>query len=189
MPVGISARHIHLSLEHMEMLFGKGHKLTPIKELMGGQYAAQETLTLAAIGGSIEKVRVLGPLRKKSQVEVSATDARSLGITPPVRESGDLSGSAPITLLGPKGTVHLSEGCIIAKRHIHLPPGQGYKDGDLVSVRIQGSRGLIFDNIKIRVDPTFTPEMHIDTDEANACGIKNFERAVIICSSAGSQDA
>jgi len=174
--IGVSARHIHLSQEHVETLFGYGHKLTPKVELMGGQYAANETVTIAGQKSSMEKVRVLGPVRSATQVEVSATDAIKLGMSPPLRESGDIKGSAPITVIGPKGEIHLAEGCIIASRHIHMSPQDaarfGIADGDVVSIETGGSRGLTFNNVKIRVDPSFTLEMHIDTDEANAGGIK-----------------
>ncbi|MCL2421278.1 MAG: PduL/EutD family phosphate acyltransferase, partial [Defluviitaleaceae bacterium] len=155
-PVGVSARHIHLSRTHVDILFGKGYRLTRKKELMGGHYAANETVTIAGTG-TIEHVRVLGPERKQTQVEISATDSIKLGVKPPVRESGDLAGSASVAVIGPKGAVYLEVGCIIAARHIHMPPGavEGLKDGDVVSVRVQGSRGLVFDHVKVRVDPSF----------------------------------
>jgi len=176
-PIGVSARHIHLSHEHVETLFGKGHKLTPVKELMGGQYAAAEQVTIVGPKlRTIENVRVLGPVRKQTQIEVSTTDAVKLGISPPLRESGDLKGSAPITVAGPKGAVYLDEGCIIASRHIHMSPSDAaaadVKDGDMISIKTEGPRGATLDNVKIRVDSTYTLEMHIDTDEANACGIR-----------------
>jgi len=176
--VGVSARHIHLSAEHVEILFGRGHALTPKAELMGGQYAANETVTIVGAKlQAIENVRVLGPVRTATQVEVSATDAIKLGNRPPLRESGDIGGSAPITVVGPKGAVHLVEGCIIASRHIHMSPTDaaafGVADGSVVSVEKGGERGLTFNNVKIRVAPSFTLEMHIDTDEANAAGIKS----------------
>ena len=179
-PVGVSGRHVHLAEEHVEILFGPGYRLTRKKELMGGQYAAEEVVTIISqkLRG-IENVRVLGPPRKQTQVEISATDAIRLGISAPLRESGNISGSAPISIAGPKGTLHLNEGCILAARHIHMPPGGlGYQDGDTVSVKVGGERGLVFNNVKIRVDPSFTVEMHIDTDEANAFGItgKSFAR-------------
>ena len=182
-PVGVSARHIHLSREHIEMLFGRGYQLSKRQELMGGQFAAEETVTIAG-RAAIENVRVLGPERKQTQVEISATDAIKLGICPPLRESGDLAGSAPITVVGPKGAVYLNEGCIVAARHVHMPPSEavrlGLEDGAVVSVKTEGQRGLVFDNVKIRVDPTFTLEMHIDTDEANACGVKTGDFAKIL---------
>lgn len=176
-PVGISARHVHLSREHVELLFGKGYELTKKKELMGGQFAAEECVTI--IGSkltAIEKVRILGPVRSQSQVEISKTDTIKLGINAPVRDSGILAGSAGITVVGPKGSITLQEGCIIAKRHIHFSPEDavkfGVKDKDTVSVKVPGDRGGILENVLVRVNETYTLEMHIDTDEANAMGIK-----------------
>jgi putative phosphotransacetylase len=164
-PVGVSARHIHLSRQHLDILFGTGYQLRQRHELMGGQYAAEECVTIVGANlRAIEKVRILGPERAQTQVEISATDKVRLG------------GTAPITIIGTKGAVYLSQGGIIAPRHIHMPPdiarAANVCDGDLVSIKIDGERGIIFDNIKIRIDPTFTLEMHIDTDEANACGLK-----------------
>ena len=173
-PVGVSGRHIHLSAEHIKQLFGAGYQLSKKKELMGGQYACEECVTIVGSNlKAIENVRILEPERKQTQVEISATDAIRLGLKAPVRESGDLAGSAPITIVGPKGAVHLSEGCIIAARHIHMPAGMGFKDGEIISVEVGGQRGLRLDNVKIRVDASFTLEMHIDTDESNACGLKS----------------
>ena len=184
-PIGVSARHVHLTQEHVETLFGKGYELTKKKDLMGGQYAANETVTIVGLKlRAIENVRVLGPVRKQSQVEISATDAVKLGIKAPIRESGNLKGSAPIAVVGPKGAVYLNEGCIIAKRHIHMAPGDaekaGLADGDVVSVRVENERGTIFNHVQIRVDKSFTLEMHIDTDEANASQISTGALAVII---------
>ncbi|WP_408605710.1 phosphate propanoyltransferase [Anaerobium acetethylicum] len=175
-PIGISARHVHLCREHIDILFGKGYQLTEKKELMGGQYAAQECVTLVGTKlRAIESVRILGPERKASQVEVSKTDAIRLGINPPVRESGNTAGSAPIAIVGPKGAVYLDEGCIVAKRHIHMSPADaenfGVTDGQIVSVKFDNSRGGTFEGVQIRVDKTFTLEMHIDTDEANGLGV------------------
>ena len=175
-PVGVSARHVHVSREHLDILFGEGYELTKKKELMGGQYAAEECVTI--IGGKlspIEKVRILGPIRSESQVEISRTDAVKLGIKAPARESGKLKGSAPITIVGPIGVVALQEGCIVAKRHIHMSPEDavrfGLKDNDFVSVKVEGERGGILGDVQVRVHKTYTLEMHIDTDEANALGI------------------
>lgn len=129
-------------------------------------------------------MRILGPVRKQSQVEISATDARTLGVNAPIRQSGDIKDSAPIALVGPKGAVYLKEGCIVAARHIHMNPSQaasaGLADGDFVSVKMGNERGAVLDNVKIRVDASFTLEMHIDTDEANACQVKQGESAAII---------
>ena len=184
-PVGISARHIHLTQEHVEKLFGKGYQLTKKKELMGGQFASNEQCTIVGLKlRAIENVRILGPVRSSSQVEISATDARTLGIKAPTRQSGDTAGSAPIALVGPKGAIYLEEGCIVAARHIHLCPedakAAGLKDNDFVTVRMGNERGALLDNVKIRVHESFTTEMHIDTDEANACQVKQDELAAII---------
>ena len=184
-PVGISARHIHLTQEHVEKLFGKGYQLTKKKELMGGQFASNEQCTIVGLKlRAIENVRILGPVRPSSQVEISATDARTLGIKAPTRQSGDTAGSAPIALVGPKGAIYLEEGCIVAARHIHLCPedaaAAGLKDNDFVTVRMGNERGALLDNVKIRVHESFTTEMHIDTDEANACQVKQDELAAIV---------
>lgn len=175
-PVGVSAHHVHLTQKDVETLFGQGYELTKKKELMGGQFAANEQVTI--VGSklrAIENVRVLGPVRKESQVEISATDAIKLGINPPVRDSGNINGTAPIAVVGPKGVIYLKEGCIIARRHIHMSPEDarvaGVKNNDLVSVKVQNERAVVFDEVLIRVDDSFTLEMHIDTDEANASKI------------------
>ncbi len=185
-PVGISNRHIHLSREHVDILFGKGYKLTELKALsQPGQYACKEQLTI--IGPSmraIEGVRVLGPERKSSQVEISRTDSFTLKVKPPVRESGDIKGSAPITIIGPKGIVTLSEGCIIANRHIHMSEDEaqsfGVKDGDYADVELSGERRSLFYDVQIRVHKDFRLEMHIDTDDANAAGVGNGFKARLI---------
>ncbi len=184
-PVGVSARHVHLTQEHVEILFGEGYQLTKKKDLMGGQFASNETVTIVGIKlRAIENVRVLGPVRKASQVEISSTDALKLGIKAPIRESGDVQGSAPIALVGPKGALYLKEGCIVAMRHIHMSPADalaaGVHDGDIVSVKADNERGTIFNQVKIRVNPSFTLEMHIDTDEANASKIATGDTVTII---------
>lgn len=184
-PVGVSARHAHLSQEHVEALFGPGYQLTKKKELMGGQFASNEVVTIVGLKlRAIERVRILGPVRKSSQVEISTTDALTLGIEAPIRASGDTAGSAPIAIVGPKGALYLQEGCIIAKRHIHMSPKDaelaGVKDGDIVSVRAVNERETVFNNVLIRVDPSFTLEMHIDTDEANAAKIVTGDTVKII---------
>lgn len=184
-PVGVSARHIHLTQEDVETLFGPGYQLTKKKELMGGQFASNECCTIVGLKlRAIENVRVLGPVRKATQVEISSTDARKLGINVPVRESGDTAGSAPIAIVGPKGAIYCKEGCIVAARHIHMSPADaaacGVHDGDYVSVRMDNERGTTFDKVKIRVDESFTLEMHIDTDEANASEIKCGDRVAIV---------
>ena len=178
-PSGVSNRHIHLSKSDLETLFGEGYELTPIKELsQPGQYACKEQLTI--IGPSmrpIENVRVLGPVRKASQVEISATDSYVLKVKPPVRESGNIKDSAPIRIVGPKGVVELNEGCIIANRHIHMSPAEaevfGLKDGDYVDIDVNGKRRTRWFDVQVRVHKDFRLEMHVDTDDANAAGIGN----------------
>ena len=185
-PVGVSNRHIHLSTEHVEVLFGKDYQLTPLKELsQPGQFACKEQLTI--VGPSlrhIEGVRVLGPVRSASQVEISRTDSFTLKVKPPVRESGDIKGSAPITIIGPKGVVTLKEGCIIANRHIHMSEEEGaafgLKDGDYVTVEANGERRTTFYDVQVRVNKAFKLEMHIDTDDANAAGIGNGAKVKIV---------
>ena len=184
-PIGVSARHIHLTQEHVEALFGEGYHLTRKKGLMGGQFAANEPVTIVGLKlRAIENVRVLGPVRKQTQVEISATDAIRLGVNAPIRESGKIEGSAPIAVVGPKGAIYLDEGCIIAMRHIHMSPkdamAAGVHDGDIVSVKADNERGTIFNHVKIRVDDSFTLEMHIDTDEANAAKIATGDTVRII---------
>ena len=152
---------------------------------MGGQFAANEMVTLVGLKlRAIENVRVLGPVRKASQVEISATDAVKLGIKAPIRESGKIAGSAPIAIVGPKGALYLKEGCIIAMRHIHMSPADalaaGVHDGDIVSVKADNERGTVFNHVKIRVDESFTLEMHIDTDEANASKIATGDTVTIL---------
>lgn len=183
--VGVSARHVHLSQADLETLFGKGYSLTPKKMLMGDQYAAEECVTLVSPSlKSIEGVRVLGPVRSASQIEVSRTDTFKLKVSPPVRPSGEIKGSAPLALVGPKGSVFLNEGCIIANRHIHMTPADakkyGIKDNDLVDVEIQNSKPTRYYNVQVRVREDFSTEMHIDTDDANAAAIKNGDRVEIL---------
>ncbi len=178
-PIGVSNRHIHLSCADVETLFGKGYELTPLKDLsQPGQYACKETLTI--IGPSlrpIENVRVLGPTRGASQVEISMTDSYVLKVKPPVRESGNIKGSAPITIVGPKGIVQLPEGCIIANRHIHMSEDDGrrfgVRDGETVTVDVEGNRRTTWYDVQVRVHKSFRLEMHVDTDDANAAGIGN----------------
>ena len=184
-PVGVSARHIHLTQEHVEALFGEGYQLTKKKGLMGGQFASNETVTIVGLKlRAIENVRILGPVRSKSQVEISATDALRLGVKAPIRESGNIAGSAAIAVVGPKGAIYLNEGCIVAKRHIHMAPqdamAAGVHDGDIVSVKADNERGTTFNNVQIRVDDSFTLEMHIDTDEANAAAISGTAQGEIV---------
>lgn len=172
-PIGVSARHVHLAQAEVEQLFGENYQLTPKFELsQPGQFAAEETVVIAGPKGSIERVRILGPARSLSQVEVSWTDAMKLGIKPPLRISGDIQGSSPVTLIGPKGSVVLNEGLIIAQAHIHMSPEDSAKfnvmDGQSVQIKVEGIRPIILSNVVIRVSERYRLEMHIDTDEANA---------------------
>lgn len=172
-PVGISARHVHLTREHVEVLFGKGYELTVCKVLSQiGQFACTEQVELVGPKGRFEKVRILGPERKNTQVEVSAGDSRILGVYPPVRTSGDISGTPGILIRGPKGEVALKEGVIIADRHIHMTPEDarwfGVTDRERVKVQIPGSKGGIMERVVIRVSDTAKLDFHIDTDDANA---------------------
>ena len=177
LPVGVSVRHVHISQGDLEILYGPGHQLTPLRDLyQEGEFAAKEVVALVGPKmRALENVRILGPVRSRTQIEVSRTDAIYLGIDPPVRQSGDLKGSSPITLVGPKGTLVLQEGCIVANRHIHMSPSDaerfGLEDNDLVQVEVLGEKGLIFNNVQVRVKDNFRLEMHLDTDDANASGI------------------
>ena len=171
--VETSARHIHLSEEHINILFGEGHQLTVKMELsQPGQFACEEKVTVKGAKGEL-KMSVLGPARKASQVEVSLTDARSIGVTAPIRESGDVAGSGACTLVGPCGTVELSEGVIAAMRHVHMTPEDaealGVADKEIVSVKLDTPRSLVFGDVVVRVSASYATAMHIDTDEANAC--------------------
>ena len=177
-PVSISARHVHLTREALDILFGEGYELNVFRELsQPGQYAAKEQVMVVGPQGRFEHVRILGPLRKHNQVEISITDARTLGVAPPVRSSGDIAGSASVTLIGPRGTLVRKEGCIVSERHIHMSPtdaeNYGVKDLDRVMVKIHNEKGGILDNVYIRVRPDFELDMHIDTDDANAFLIRN----------------
>ena len=172
--VETSARHVHLTEEHIEALFGKGATLTHKKDLsQPGQFACEERVTLVGPKKSIPNVIILGPARPATQVEVSFTDARTLGVDAPVRESGDIAGSAGCKIVGPAGEIEISEGVIVAKRHIHLTPADaeafGVSDKQVVSVKIESAdRSTIFGDVVCRVSPKFAAAMHIDTDEANA---------------------
>lgn len=183
--VGVSQRHVHLSREHLDILFGKGYELTVKKVLMGREYASEECVTLVGPSlKSIEKVRVLGPVRAKTQVEISKTDTFVLKVSPPVRPSGNVEGSERIVLVGPKGSVYLNEGVIIANRHIHLNPeyakAHNIKDNDYVDVLVSGIKPTKFYDVQVRVRDDFNTEMHIDTDDANSAGIKNGSKVTII---------
>ncbi len=173
-----SARHIHVTVNDLHTLFGEGYKLNYKRELsQPGQYLCEERVRLEGPRGNIDRVSILGPERPATQVEVSFTDARTLGLNPPVRESGDVKGSAPVRLVGPAGSVDLAEGVIVAKRHIHITPEDaqtfGLRDKDVVSVKVRGERGLVFDEVAVRVSDKFATRMHIDFDEMNAAGLSD----------------
>lgn len=172
-PIAVSARHVHLSQNHVEALFGKGYELTVRAELsQPGQFASNETVVIAGPKGSIERVRILGPARSVTQAEISWTDAMKLGVNPPIRESGDIEGSEAITIIGPKGSLFLEQGLIIAQAHIHMSPKDaarfGVQNGEYVTVETGGNRPIAYRQVKIRVSERYRLEMHIDTDEANA---------------------
>lgn len=178
LPVAISARHVHLSPAEVTTLFGRGYELQRRKWLsQPGQFAAEETVAVVGPRGRFDTVRILGPARGASQVEISATDARALGLTVPVRLSGDHRATPGVRLLGPRGEVILSAGLIVAARHIHMAPADaarfGVSPGQEVRVRTSGERRLVFDRVLVRVDGSFRLEMHIDTDEGNAAGIQD----------------
>ena len=176
--VETSARHIHLSQADLETLFGAGYELTPKKDLsQPGQFACEERVTVVGPKKELPGVSILGPVRPETQVELSLTDARSIGLSAPVRESGDVAGSAGCKLVGPKGEVEIAEGVIAAKRHIHMTPEDaaefGVKDTQVVQVKVPSSIGrtTIFDDVVVRVSPKYALAMHIDTDESNAAGV------------------
>lgn len=183
--IGVSQRHVHLSREDLDILFGKDYELTVKKVLMGREFASNEVVTLVGPSlKSIENVRVLGPVRPKTQVEISKTDTFVLKVSPPVRPSGKVDGSERIVLVGPKGSVYLNEGVIIANRHIHLTPeyaaAHGICDNDYVDVFVAGVKPTKFYDVQVRVRDDFNTEMHIDTDDANSSGLKNGDLVTII---------
>lgn len=177
-PVNASNRHVHLSREHADHLFGPGFAFKKMKDLsQPGQFACDECVLVAGPKGALEKVRILGPTRPKTQIEILASDQFTLGVMAPVRQSGDVAGSAAATIVGPQGSVRIEEGVIIAQRHIHLDPASAgamkLKDKEKVSVVVEGVRPVVFRDVLVRVHAEFARDMHIDIDEANACLIKN----------------
>jgi len=184
-PIGVSNRHVHLSSKAIERLFGSPDALTKLRDLsQPGQYACRETVDLIGPKGRINRVRILGPARNETQVENSLFDGYTLGVAPPIRDSGDLEGTPGITLQGPRGQLRIDRGVICAARHIHMHPSDadrlGVRDGQRVSVRVGGMRGVTFDNVLIRVSDRFRLEMHIDLDEANAGNIKNGQSGTLL---------
>lgn len=184
-PIGVSARHIHLTQAHVEALFGAGATLTEWKPLsQPNQYAAQETVAVHGPKGSFPKVRILGPARNLTQLEISRTDAYTLGINSPVRESGNIAGTPGVRIVGPAGEVTVDEGVIVAARHIHFHTSDaekwGIRDKQMLQVRVGGERGVIFDQVLARVSDAYALDMHIDTDEGNAAGIRTGDYGVIV---------
>ncbi|MCX6718404.1 MAG: phosphate propanoyltransferase [Candidatus Staskawiczbacteria bacterium] len=184
-PVEISARHCHLSKADLEELFGQGYELKKLKQLsQPADFACEETLDIKIDSHILENVRIVGPLRNQTQVEISKTDAISIGVNPPVRLSGDLKNSAKIVLVGPAGQVELNEGLIVAKRHIHCATDEakklGLKAGDIVSVEIKSERPVIFGNVIVRVRDDYKFCLHLDTDEGNSAGINKIGEGFII---------
>ena len=183
--VETSARHLHVSREALDILFGEGYELTVKKELsQPGQYAANERVRVIGPKGEFPAMSILGPTRAATQVEISLSDARTLGVSAPVRESGDIAGSAGCTLVGPAGTVEIQEGVIVAKRHIHFHTSEGKEfgvvDKQIVGVKYEGPRGVIFEEVVCRVADNYALAMHIDTDEANAAGISGNVEGTLI---------
>ena len=184
-PLGVSNRHVHLSQADLNSLFGEGYQLTNSKDLsQPGQYACKETVTICGPKGAIEKVRILGPVRSKTQVEVLTGDSFKLGVVSQARLSGDLQGTPGITLIGPKGSVQTTEGLIVAQRHIHMTPQDaqrfGVHDGQSVCIEIKGPRGGIYNNVAIRANDASALECHIDTEEANAMNLNSLSKITII---------
>lgn len=184
-PVGLSNRHLHVSKEHLEKLFGPGYELTEFKVLsQPGQYACEEKVDIVGPKGTLKGVRILGPVRKETQIEVLAADAYKLGLKVPVRDSGDLEGTPGVKIVGPKGEVDLDYGVIVAARHIHMHPDDakafGVEDFQRVKVRVEGMRGLVFENVLIRVSPSYALDMHLDTEEGNAAGVGNGDMVEVI---------
>jgi len=183
-PIEVSARHIHLSHKDMEKLFGKSHELKKLKELtQPKEFSCHETLEVRVGARRISNVRVVGPCREKTQVEISLTDALLLRISPPLRVSEETAGSLGAVLRGPKGEFQINEGVIVPLRHIHCSPKEakklGIKNGDKVSVEIEGERGLVFDNVAVRSSKDYKLSMHLDTDEGNAAGINKRGEGII----------
>ena len=185
-PIGVSARHVHLCAEHLIALFGPGHALAPRNPLsQPGQFAAEETLVVAGPRGALEHVRVLGPVRGKSQVELAPTDCYAIGIPAVVRDSGDIAGSPGVVLVGPAGSVAPGEGAIVAARHLHMTTLDarhlGIANGDFVAVIAgAGRRAAMFDSVACRVSDSYRLELHLDTDEANAAGCRSGDMAWIV---------
>lgn len=184
-PVAMSNRHVHLSKEDLEALFGEGYELTKMKDLsQPGQFACEEKVDVVGPKGTLKGVRILGPIRPATQVEISKFDARTMGVEGVVRASGNTAGTPGCILVGPKGQIELKEGVIVAARHIHMhtsdAPKFGLKDKDIVKVRVGKERAVVFENVVVRVHPEYALDMHIDIEEGNAAGINNGDLGEII---------
>lgn len=185
LPIALSNRHIHLSQEHLDILFGEGYELTKIKDLsQPGQYACDEKVDVEGPKGTIKGVRILGPVRPETQFELSISDAFKLGVKPMIRNSGDIKDTPGAKLIGPKGEVEIKEGIIVASRHIHMHTTDGedfgVADKDTVSIKVNGERGLVFNNVLVRVSDKYALEMHVDVEEGNAAGVKNGDLVELI---------
>ncbi|EHL19660.1 hypothetical protein HMPREF9628_01349 [Peptoanaerobacter stomatis] len=183
-PIGVSNRHVHICKKDLETLFGEGYELTKKSDLkQPGQFASNELVTIRGSKGEFENVRILGPIRNKTQVEISLTDSFRLGVKAPIKESGKLEGTPGLEIIGPKGKISVDEGTIVALRHIHMTPKEArlmnVKDGDFVDVEIFGQRRAIMSKVLVRVSDSYRLEMHLDTDEANSVSIKNGDFAVL----------
>ncbi len=185
LPIAMSNKHIHLSQKDLDVLFGEGYELTKFKDLsQPGQYAAEEKVDVQGPKGTIKGVRILGPVRGETQFELSVSDGFSLGVKPMIKNSGDIEGTPGVKLIGPKGEVEIGKGAIVAARHIHMHTSDaeefGLKDNDLVSIKVGGPRGLVFDEVLVRVNDSFALEMHVDIEEGNAAGVRNGDLVELI---------
>lgn len=185
LPIALSNRHLHLSRKDLDILFGEGYQLTPTKDLsQPGQFACDEKVDIVGPKGTIKGMRVLGPERKETQIEISFADARALGIPGIVKESGDLENTPGVKVVGPKGEVELSKGAMVAARHIHMTPEDAEKynvsDKEIVNIETFGDRSIIFKNVIVRVSPSYALEMHVDIEEGNAGAIKNGDLVELI---------
>ena len=184
-PVSMSNRHVHISKEHLEILFGEGHELTKMKDLsQPGQFACDEKIDVVGPKSTLKGVRILGPVRPETQIEISVFDARTLGVEAMVRASGNTNNTPGCTIVGPKGQIALEKGVIVAARHVHMhiddAPKYGVKDKDVVNIRVGSDRAVVFENVVVRVHPDFALDMHIDIEEGNAAAIQNGEQGEII---------
>lgn len=185
LPIAMSNRHIHVSEEALKVLFGEGYELTPIKDLsQPGQFACDEKVDIEGPRGTIKGVRILGPTRKDTQLEISISDAFSLGVKPVIRDSGDIEDTPGVKIIGPKGEYEIDKGVIVAARHIHMHTDDanefGVKNNDKVDIKVDGDRGVIFNNVLIRVSDNYKLEMHVDMEEGNASGAKNGDIVTIV---------